>query len=100
MEWHSYSADRLADQDLAQVVFVLLTPSVTQSLPERWQGEYTTERASQWIEERDNEGTTLLVLERSSGTPIGLIILFENNDDPRGRTIRLGYLYIRDIALQ
>ena len=91
-EWHSRSADSVADQELALVVCKLLTQSVTQSLPERWQGEYSTERASQWIEERDNEGTTLLVLERSSGTPIGLMILFENNDDPRGRAVRLGYL--------
>ena len=91
-EWHSCSAVSVADQALAQVVCVLLTPSVTQSLPERWQGEYTTERASQWIEERDGEGTTLLVLDRLSGTPIGLMILFENDDDPRGRIVRLGYL--------
>lgn len=70
----------------------MLTPSVTQSLPEAWQGAYTTERANEWIDERDREGATLLVLERSSRTPVGLMILFESDDEQIDRTIRLGYL--------
>ena len=91
-EWHSLSAGDWVDQDLAQAVSALLTPAVTQSLPEGWQGEYTIERATKWIEERDRTGTTLLVLERSSKAPIGLLILFESDNEPMGRCVRLGYL--------
>ncbi|MCU7890094.1 MAG: GNAT family N-acetyltransferase [Candidatus Thiodiazotropha sp. (ex Ustalcina ferruginea)] len=77
---------------LAQVVSTILTPSVTQSLPEGWQGTYTVERAAEWIQERDQEGATLLVVEQSTRLPIGMMILFENNDEELGHTIRLGYL--------
>ena len=70
----------------------MLTPTVTQALPESWQGNYTLDRATTWIEERDQEGTILLVLDRSSRTPVGLMILFEGENEHAGRTIRLGYL--------
>ncbi len=91
-EWRSLSGDEGRDQELAQIVCSLLTPSVTQSLPERWQGEYTIERASDWIRNREREGATLLVLERSSRSPVGLVILFESIDEQLDRTVRLGYL--------
>lgn len=91
-EWHSLSADDGIDQELAQIVIAMLTPSVTRSLPPGWQGKYTIERAIEWIAERDREGATLLVLERSSRTPVGLMILFEDVDANLGQTVRLGYL--------
>jgi ribosomal-protein-alanine N-acetyltransferase len=91
-EWHSLSADDWVGQDLAVVVRTMLTPHVTQSLPEGWKGDYTTGRATTWIKERDREGATLLVLDRSSRVPIGLMILFESDDEQPGRTVRLGYL--------
>ena len=91
-EWHSFSEEVWGDQHLAQVVSTMLTPTVTQALPESWQGKYTIDRATTWIEERDQEGATLLVLDRSSRTPVGLMILFEDEDQHPGRTIRLGYL--------
>lgn len=70
----------------------MLTASITQSLPDGWRGDYTIERANEWIRERDREGVTLLVLERTSRTPVGMMILFESNDEKLGRTVRLGYL--------
>jgi RimJ/RimL family protein N-acetyltransferase len=70
----------------------MLTARVTQSLPDGWQGDYTIERANEWIRERDREGATLIVLERSSRTPVGMMILFESDDEKLGRTVRLGYL--------
>jgi len=88
-EWHSMSSDDWHQQELAVVVKNILTPEVTQSLPPAWQGNYTHERASHWIKERDEEGTTLLVTEKSTRTAIGFIILFNSAD---GRDIRLGYL--------
>lgn len=91
-EWHSLSADDWAHQELADVISTTLTPRVTQSLPEGWQGAYTIERASEWIQERDREGATLLVVERSSRVPIGLMILFESYDEKSGSAVRLGYL--------
>jgi ribosomal-protein-alanine N-acetyltransferase len=57
-----------------------------------WQGEYTIDRASRWIAERDREGALLLVLDRSSKTPVGLIILFESEEEGSGRCVRIGYM--------
>lgn len=90
-EWHA-AFDVDDDRgELAGIVVALLTPGVTQSLPEQWRGAYSFERATQWIDDRDHEGTTLLVTERSSNIPLGLVILHAN-DEPEGRCIRLGYL--------
>lgn len=91
-EWHSLSADDWAHQELAHVVSTMLTARVTQSLPEGWQGAYTIERASEWIQERDREGATLLVVERSSRMPVGVMILLESDDEKLGRSVRIGYL--------
>jgi ribosomal-protein-alanine N-acetyltransferase len=88
-EWRALIA---SDKDMAEAVVTILTPRVTQSLPEGWQGEYTADRASRWIAERDREGATLLVLDGSSKTPIGLMILSESEGEKSGRCVRIGYL--------
>ncbi len=90
-EWHSLSRD---DEELARVVATLLTDPVTQSLPISWRGSYTVERARVWINERDIEATTLLIVEKSTGLVIGLMILFEADAEsvPDGIEVRIGYL--------
>jgi ribosomal-protein-alanine N-acetyltransferase len=88
-EWHVFERETRPHIELALVVQSILTPPVTASLPATWQGTYTCQRASEWIVERDQEGINLLVIERSSSTPVGLLIFFE--DDPR--TIRIGYMF-------
>lgn len=74
------------------VVRAVLTPQVTRSLPPTWQGAYTEARARDWIEDRDSEGPTLLVVERSSGGPVGLMILYEEDPETEGVKVRLGYV--------
>ena len=92
-EWHSLSAEDWTQQDLADVVKSIMTARVTQSLPAAWQGPYTLERAYEWILDRDREGVALLVIKRSSRTPVGLVILFERDYERVGGTeVRLGYL--------
>ncbi len=97
-EWHSLTTEEWVEQDLTPVVAGMLTAPVTRSLPPGWQGSYTAERARQWIEERDQEGTTLLVVERSEQAAVGLVILFESEDEgSRGVELRLG-LYWFNLA--
>jgi RimJ/RimL family protein N-acetyltransferase len=83
-----------AGRDLPSIVAGLLTPATTASLPPEWHGVYTRKRAQAWIAERDQESTTLLVIHRDSGEPVGLVILFEiATDDPAGHVdLRIGYL--------
>ena len=97
-EWHSVANQESSPLDLADVVRAILATPVTRTLPEVWQGPYTVERARDWIKERDLEGTTLLVVERSSRRPIGLVVLFEE-DEARlgGPDIRLGYMLAESV---
>ena len=92
-EWHSLTPHDWTAPDLADVVAEILTENVTRSLPPGWQGAYTRSRAVQWIEERDAEGTTLIVVARATGSAVGLMILSEAAPtDSAGVEIRLGYL--------
>ena len=94
-EWHSHSASDWPHQDLAHVVMTTLTELVTRALPPSWQGTYSEERASRWIEERDDEdGATLLAIDKTTRQPVGLMILFESQSETEKGCIdvRLGYL--------
>ncbi len=90
-EWHALTPEDWCQHDLAAVVSAMLTPAVTQSLPESWQGSYDKERTLEWINERDEEGTTLLVVEKQSRLATGLMILFEIGNEVNIE-VRLGYL--------
>ncbi len=97
-EWHSLSDDDWVAQDLADVVVNLLTDRVTQSLPEAWRGSYTSQRAQEWIQDRDDEGAVLLVVDRSSRESVGLVILFEADQERAvGAELRLGYLLAESV---
>ncbi len=93
-EWHSNSFVAENAEDLASIVADMLSESVTRSLPVSWQGAYSVERARFWIDERDEEGTTLIVVDHHEGQPIGLIILFETDapSQSTGTEVRIGYL--------
>ena len=93
VEWHSRAGFSQSEQDLARVVTAIMTEPVTRSLPPDWQGPYDIDRAENWIAERDQEGPTLLVVERATGEAIGLVILFEfEADHLSGVDVRLGYM--------
>lgn len=91
-EWHSLAAE--SPRQLEDVVASMLTEPVTRALPEAWRGSYSLDRARSWIEERDAEGTTLLVVEKATSDSIGLIILsaIPAESSGAGADVRLGYL--------
>jgi ribosomal-protein-alanine N-acetyltransferase len=99
-EWHSTFENDEITYDLALAVSELLTPLVTKSLPAGWQGDYTKQRAEDWIQERDREGATLIILERSSLAPIGLLLLYEEENVKTGCGVRLGYLLSESVWRQ
>lgn len=78
--------------DLGRTVADLMTPGTTRMLPEAWHGEFTPERARVWIEEREADSTTLLVTEKASRQPVGLVILAEVPQDGDDVDLRIGYL--------
>lgn len=77
---------------LAGVIAELLTERTTVALPESWQGSYTVDRARAWIEERDAESPTLLVMEAASERPVGLVVLAEVLLDDSMVDVRIGYV--------
>lgn len=91
-EWHSLSDEDWIPQDLPNVVCDTLTTNVTRWLPDTWQGEYDIRRAHDWVQERDHDGTTLLIIQRETKRPIGIVILNEYEDNDSGVSVRLGYL--------
>ena len=90
-EWHSPSWPLRYRDDLASIVAGILTEPVTKTLPVAWHGAFTEERSRDWIAERDREGAGLLVVEKATGNPVGLVILFEVPSDD-GIEVRIGYL--------
>lgn len=78
--------------DLDRTVADLMTPRTTKMLPETWRGEFTIERARGWIEEREADSTTLLVTERATDLPVGLVILAEMPSEGDDVDVRIGYL--------
>lgn len=88
LPWHDVESDTA----LAGTVKRMLTPAVTLDLPADWQGPYSLERAQQWIVDRDNESLVLLIVDRLTKRPVGL--LFLANED--STTVRVGYLFDED----
>ncbi len=83
---------RRSGLDIVRVIAALLTDRTTVALPESWQGNYTVGRAKAWIEERDAESSTLLVMEAASARPVGLVILAEVPLDDSMVDVRIGYV--------
>lgn len=89
--WHGAADEH--GIDLSEAVAAILSPTTTRALPPAWQGEYTSERARRWIVERDGESPTLLVVDRYSGEPVGLMILYEDSNEHDAQVqLRIGYV--------
>jgi RimJ/RimL family protein N-acetyltransferase len=90
--WHAAGHDL----DLAEIVAGMLTTRTTRALPEAWRVDFSVERASAWIAERDAESPTLLATEARSGRAVGLVIV---HGEPLGDStvdLRIGYLIAED----
>ena len=88
--WHDRATG--AGLTLVEVVAGLLTEQTTAALPARWRGAFDTERAADWIAERDAESPTLLATERSTDHPVALAIVAGVPDGRRGLDLRIGYI--------
>jgi RimJ/RimL family protein N-acetyltransferase len=92
-DWHPVSVAVPSEQALVGIVASMMTASVTRALPAGWQGGFTQQRAQEWISERDREGAGLVAVERSSATPVGLLMLHQSGASERaGVDVRIGYL--------
>ncbi len=78
---------------LAVAVAAMLTEPVTRPLPATWQGSYIVERAQDWVDQRVDEGTLVLVFERSTDKLVGLVI----TTDVHEGEVHLGYIVAEDM---
>ena len=93
--WHVV-AEQLA-VDLAAIVAGILSEATTRELPEMWRGDFTVERARAWIDERDGESPTLLIVDTRSIEPAGVLILFEASEGGSRVDLRIGYLFAQSL---
>ena len=92
-DWHVLTDGQGREPRLPRIVRELLTPNVTQPLPESWHGPYSAKRAVDWIRERDAEGIQLLAVSRQTSNVVGLVLLHQGSSTPPDSgELRLGYL--------
>ena len=91
-DWSRLLTGGKAEELRNAFVVSLLTEAVTRDLPPDWPGPYDTDRAASWFVERQSESTVLLIVNRSDGRPVGLLILSEPETSFRPLDVRLGYL--------
>lgn len=91
-DWHDL-ADRYG-LDLVGIVRTVLTTTTTAALPPDWHGNFDRHRADQWVQAREAESPTLLVVDPEPGRAIGFLILFESpsRQEPALVDVRLGYV--------
>ncbi|MGI9623056.1 MAG: GNAT family N-acetyltransferase [Acidimicrobiales bacterium] len=83
--WHGAAEADLTIADAVEAseidpfdaVAAVLTERTTEWLPNEWRGNYDRARAQAWLQERDAESPTLLIIDRGLGSAVGLLILFE-----------------------
>ncbi|MDQ2180785.1 GNAT family N-acetyltransferase [Marinifilum sp. D714] len=73
-------------------VINILSPRVTEALPDGWQNINTTEQANQWIFERAKEGFFLTVWLKSKPELLGFLFLYECESENQSLDLRFGYL--------
>jgi RimJ/RimL family protein N-acetyltransferase len=92
--WHAAAHE--VGVGLVEVTAGILTARTTVALPESWRGDYSIERARAWIEERDAESPTMLVIETASERPVGFVVLAEVPLDKSAVDVRIGFLIAED----
>jgi RimJ/RimL family protein N-acetyltransferase len=70
----------------------ILSPKVTEALPDGWQKINTLEKANRWIFERAEEGIFLAVYDQSNQELLGFLFLYECEGEKGLVDLRFGYL--------
>jgi RimJ/RimL family protein N-acetyltransferase len=91
-DWRRLLTGDTAEALRNSFVVSLLTEAVTRDLPPQWQGPYDTDRASSWFVERQSESAVFLIVDRSDGRPVGLLILSDSANSNPPLDVRLGYM--------
>ena len=98
-DWHQ-RASQVGDVFYSELL-ALLTPKVTQALPDNWQG-LTADSIKLWFADRTAEGEILTLVLSDTDALAGLLLLYPHSQQPEGYveqksthadiTLHIGYL--------
>ncbi len=90
--WEMLFTESEIGVELGNKIISILTPKVTQSLPDGWQHIQTVTEAQNWLSDRINEGDCLFVQEKNTREWIGFVFLYWIDTSDTDYAIRFGYL--------
>lgn len=79
---------------LEDTVRDIMSPKVTEALPEGWQHINTNEKAKRWLEDRKSESSFYAITLNDSGKIIGFLFLYS---EQHSYELRLGYLLAESV---
>lgn len=84
-------------RESARELLGILTPRVRRYLPDSWQSISSEEEALRWKEERELESSLFSVRLLSDESLIGLIIIYEEEDQNNNYDLMFGYLLSEEV---
>ena len=90
--WKFQVAKPSSESEFAKIVIKILSKKVTKSLPDGWQEIDSIKKAIEWIKNRAEESTFLIVQLNSTLEVVGFLFLYESNLSDKSIELRLGYL--------
>ncbi|NOU61381.1 GNAT family N-acetyltransferase [Marinifilum caeruleilacunae] len=91
-DWQNQLSTATKQHVFAEKVIGILSPKVTEALPDGWQNINTIEKAEQWIQERSQEGIFSSVSLKSEEELIGFLFLYACVSEKQLIDMRFGYL--------
>jgi len=90
--WQPDTSDASSKDQLIMSVINLLTPQVTQYLPDGWQNIKTFEDANLWVTQICEESSFFIVTLRETNEIIGFLFLYELELQNNYSDLKFGYL--------
>lgn len=87
------NVEKSQKKKLAKEVLSILTPEVTEFLPDSWQEINSINDSYKWLDERHEESTFLTVRLLLTGELVGLIFLYEPEIQEKYFDLMFGYLF-------
>lgn len=90
--WISLERDVDSKMDLLKNVLRIMSPKVTQDLPDGWQNISNIKKAEEWAVERKNDSNFYAIQVSERFEIIGFLFLYTEDESEAPTDLRLGYL--------
>lgn len=89
LNWNFIESQTDFEDSTIKSVLNIMTPNVTEALPDGWQNINTNEKAENWINERKEDSNFYSITSTETNEIIGFMFLYEIK---KSKELRLGYL--------